>query len=72
MIANASAAEQTTERRHEMEYDSRPDNLIREAVDEAIKANPQLVLEPYYQMKAAARILAMRLIEIGESQKARP
>jgi hypothetical protein len=51
-----------------MEYDSRPDNLIHEAVEEAVKTNPNLALEPYYQMKAAARILALRLLAIEEPQ----
>ncbi len=47
-----------------MEYDSRPDNLIHEAVEEAVNANPSLALEPYYQMKAAALILSKKLIEV--------
>ena len=38
------------------------DSLIHEAVELAVKRNPHLVLEPYYQIKAAARILAEALI----------
>jgi hypothetical protein len=64
MIVNASAAELITERRHEMEYDNRPNELVHEAVEEACKNNPRLVLEPYYQMKAAALILAERLVKL--------
>lgn len=56
------------ERRHEMEYDSRPDKLVHEAVEEAVNASPRLALEPYYQMKEAARILAERLIKYREEQ----
>lgn len=59
----APAVELTTERRHEMEYDFRPHNILHKAVEEACKNNPQLVLMPYEQMKAAALILAKKLIE---------
>lgn len=37
-------------------------DLVHEAVELAVERNPQLVLEPYYQMKAAAMILAETLI----------
>ena len=37
--------------------------LVHEAVEEACKRNPQLVLEPYYQMKAAALILAEKILQ---------
>jgi hypothetical protein len=52
-----------------MEYDSRPDDLVHQAVEEAVNANPRLALEPYYQMKAAAIILARRIIEASEKGK---
>lgn len=52
-----------------MEYDPRPGELIHEAVEEAVKASPRLILEPYYQMKEAARIIASRLITISEELK---
>ena len=35
--------------------------VVHEAVELACEQNPRLVLEPYYQMKAAATILAEKL-----------
>ena len=66
--ANVPVAELITERLPKMpdNYDSRPDNLVHEAVEEACKRNPQLVLEPYYQMKAAALILAEKILQLTE------
>ena len=63
MIASASVAELITERRHEMEYDSRPQNLLSKAVDKVCEQNPRLVLMPYEQMKAAALELASQLTD---------
>lgn len=57
-----------TERRLEMEYDPRPSNLLHEAVEEVCEQNPRLVLMPYEQMKAAAILLASRLIALEELQ----
>jgi hypothetical protein len=62
MTASANAVERITERQHEMEYDPKPDNLISKAVEEAVNSNPRLALMPYEQMKAAARILAKKII----------
>jgi hypothetical protein len=66
MNASANAVERITERQHEMEYDPKPDNLIHKAVEEAVNANPRLALMPYEQMKAAARILAKKVIAAEE------
>jgi hypothetical protein len=38
------------------------DDLVHKAVELAVERNPRLALEPYYQMKQAARILADVLI----------
>ena len=74
MTVSANAVERITERQHEMEYDPKPDNLIHEAVEEAVNANPRLALMPYEQMKAAARILAKKIIaaETEEHRARRP
>jgi hypothetical protein len=37
-------------------------SLVHEAVELAVSRNPRLALEPYYQMKQAALILAETLI----------
>ena len=37
-------------------------SLLHEAVELAVQRNPNLVLEPYHQMKAAALIIAETLI----------
>ena len=55
-----------------MEYDSRPDNIVHEAVEMAVNANPRLALEPYYQMKTAAILLARRIIALEEALKTTP
>lgn len=47
------------------EGDSRPYNLVSQAVDLACERNPRLALEPYYQMKSATLILAEMLIGQG-------
>ena len=66
MTVSASAVELIMERRREMEHehDAKPGNLVHEAVEEAIAENPRLVLMPYEQMKAAAIILAKRVIAL--------
>ena len=66
MIASANAGELITERRHKMEYDSRPQNLLSKAVDKVCEQNPRLVLMPYEQMKAAALELAGRIVNSKE------
>ena len=38
--------------------------LVHQAIELAVERNPQLVIEPYYQMKAAAMILAERILEL--------
>ena len=38
--------------------------LVSHAVDLAVTRNPRLVLEPYYQMKAAATILAEAMLKL--------
>lgn len=43
-----------------------PESLVHEAVEEACNANPRLIVEPYYQMKAAAMILARRVIALAK------
>jgi len=48
-----------------MENDSSPYDLVSQAVDLACERNPNLILEPYYQMKNAALILAEMLVERG-------
>ena len=53
-----------------MEFDSAPYNLVHKAAEEACKNNPHLVLMPYDQMKAAAVILAKKVIELVALQKA--
>lgn len=68
MIVSASAAEPTMERQLEMEHEKSPETLLHEAVEEAVEANPRLVLEPYYQMKAAAIILAKRCIALTKCE----
>jgi hypothetical protein len=65
-IASANAGELITERRHEMEYDSRPQNLLSKAVDKVCEQNPRLVLMPYEQMKAVALELAGRIVNSKE------
>lgn len=67
MTASVSVAELITERRHKMEYDPRPGDLLHEAVEKVCERNPQLVLMPYEQMKAAALELARQLVEIKEN-----
>jgi hypothetical protein len=47
-----------------MSYDSRPQNMLSKAVDEVCEIHPRLVLMPYEQMKAAALILAGKVIEL--------
>ena len=38
--------------------------LVHQAVESAIERRPNLILQPYEQMKAAAIILAERVIEL--------
>jgi hypothetical protein len=46
--------------------------LLNEAVEEACKKNPDLVLDPYYQMKQAALILARRVLALQAAESAAP
>lgn len=52
-----------------IEYDSRPDDLIHAACEEAVRACPRLALEPYYQIKQAVRILAIHMLGIEDALK---
>lgn len=47
-----------------MTHDDGANELLHKAVEEACAEHPQLVLEPYYQMKAAALRLARRVLEL--------
>ena len=41
--------------------------LLSKAVDLACTRNPRLVIEPYYQMKAAALIIAEMVVKAREA-----
>jgi hypothetical protein len=47
-----------------MDFDNTPYDLLHKAIEEACENNPQLVLMPYEQMKAAALILARQVIAL--------
>jgi hypothetical protein len=50
-------------------YDFRPNNLLRNAVEKVCQQNPRLVLMPYEQMRAAALELARQIVAAADDAK---